>query len=410
MSQPAAPITAPVTAPVTATRDVPNTAAGILAAAKALAPVLRERSAEIEENRRLPADVVELVRATGAFRMGFSRAWGGPELTSMEQTEVVEALAYGDSGAGWAAMIGMDSGLYAAFLDEAVAKEMFPRLDMATAGLLFPTGRAERVEGGYRLTGRWQFGSGITHADWVISGAFLYQDGEPLLVDGSHDSLLLMVPAAEVRTIDTWHTTGLAGSGSRDYAIEDVFVPEERTLTFGTVRNGQGPLAQPEVHMRNMPGVPLGVARAALDWVRDQVLAKSPAGGGGWADSWRAQVVLAECEADFHATRSGVYAAMRRQWEVLEAGGTMDDLTPEERAALPLSRLHAFRTARSIVLRLYDLMQTASIYKPNPLDRWLRDTMTMCQHVVAQDKILQSAGAHLLGARPGFPLSLGITS
>jgi alkylation response protein AidB-like acyl-CoA dehydrogenase len=303
-------------------------------------------------------------------------------------------------------MIGMDSGLYASFLDERVAKEMFPRLDMTTAGLLFPTGRAERVDGGYRLTGRWQFGSGITHADWVISGAFIYEDGEP--VDGSHDSILLMVAREDVEIIDTWHTTGLAGSGSCDYAIHDVFVPEGRTLTFGTVRNGAGPLAQPEVHMRNMPGVPLGVARAALDWVREQVVAKSsPA--GRWADNWRVQVSLAECEADFNATRSAVYGAMRRQWEVLEAGGTLDDLTPEERAALPLSRLHAFRTARSIVMRLYDVMQTASIYRPNPLERWLRDTLTMCQHVVAQDKILQSAGAHLLGSRPSFPLSLGIT-
>ncbi|GAA2556662.1 MULTISPECIES: acyl-CoA dehydrogenase family protein [Streptomyces] len=394
---------------MTNTRAVPNTAAEILAAAKALAPQLRERAAEIEQNRRLPADVVELIRSTGAFRMGFSKAWGGPELTSVEQTEVVEALAYGDSSAGWAAMIGMDSGLYASFLDETVAKEMFPRLDMATAGLLFPIGRAERVDGGYRLSGRWQFGSGITHADWVISGAFIYEDGEPYLVDGAHDSILLMVPQADVEIIDTWNTTGLAGSGSCDYAIHDVFVPEGRTLTFGAVRNGEGPLAQPEVHMRNMPGVPLGVARAALDWVRAQVVAKSRPGGGGWSDNWRVQVTLAECEADFNATRSAVYGAMRRQWEVLEAGGTLDDLTPEERAALPLSRLHAFRTARSIVMRLYDLMQTASIYKPSPLDRWLRDTMTMCQHVVAQDKILQSAGAHLLGGRPSFPLSLGIT-
>ncbi|MGW4033987.1 acyl-CoA dehydrogenase family protein [Streptomyces sp. NPDC004838] len=394
---------------MTNTQAVPNTAAGILAAAKALAPQLRERAAEIEQNRRLPADVVELVRATGAFRMGFSKAWGGPELTSVEQTEVVEALAYGDSSAGWAAMIGMDSGLYASFLDETVAKEMFPRLDMSTAGLLFPTGRAERVEGGYRLTGRWQFGSGITHADWVISGAFIHQDGAPLLVDGSPDSILLMVPRADVEIIDTWHTTGLSGSGSCDYAIHGVFVPDGHTLTFGEVRNGEGPLAQPEVHMRNMPGVPLGVARAALDWVREQVKAKSAPTGTGWADAWRVQVTLAECEADFNATRSAVYGAMNRQWDVLAAHGTLDDLTPEERAALPLSRLHAFRTARSIVMRLYDIMQTSAIYKSSPLDRWLRDTITMCQHVVAQDKILQSAGAHLLDRRPSFPLSLGIT-
>ncbi len=122
----------------------PQTAAEILMRAKAAAPRLRARSEEIERERRLPADVVELLRSTGVFRMGFSRDWGGPGLTSMEQTEVIEALSYGDTSAGWCAMIGSDTGLYASFLDEAVAREMFPHLDMVTAGLLFPVGRAER--------------------------------------------------------------------------------------------------------------------------------------------------------------------------------------------------------------------------------------------------------------------------
>ncbi|MBW4718019.1 acyl-CoA dehydrogenase family protein [Saccharothrix obliqua] len=380
---------------------VPETGEAILARAREIAPLLRERSADIEAARRLPADVVALLRDAGVFRTGFGRDWGGPEMTSAQQTEVVEAVAYGDASAGWCAMIGMDTGLYARFLEPAVAKEMFPSIDMTTAGLLFPTGRAEIVPGGYRLTGRWQFGSGITHADWVVSGAMLFRDGLP---DGEpQNSMLMMVPREQVEVVDTWHTTGLAGSGSCDYTISDVFVPAEHTLLFSEVHGPAGPLAQAEVHMRNMPGVPLGVARAALDHVRETAAAK------GWADNYRTQVTIAECEADFAATRAGVYEALRRQWDVLSAGGTLNDLTPRERAALPLSRLHAFRTARSIVTRLYDLMQTSSIYRPSPLDRWLRDTTTMCQHIVAQDRILQTAGAHLLGGSPAFPLALGIT-
>ncbi|WP_280268430.1 acyl-CoA dehydrogenase [Nocardia wallacei] len=377
-------------------------AAEILARAQSVAPLLRERAEEIEHLRRLPGDVVELLRDTGVFRMGFGRHWGGPELTSIEQTEVIAALAYGDASAGWCAMIGSDTGLYASFLAEPVARQMFPSLDMVTAGLLFPVGHAEIVPGGYRLTGRWQFGSGITHADWVVSGAFLFRDGEPAPgPDGTpHDSRLMMVPRKQVQVIDTWHTTGLSGSGSCDYTITDVFVPAEHTLVFADVHGPAGPLAQPEVHMRNMPGVPLGVARAALDHVRAESASR--------ADDYRLQVTLADCEADYHATRCGVYAALRQEWEVLAAGGTMADLSPEQRAALPLSRLHAFRTARSVVTRLYDLRQTAAIYRPSPLDRWLRDTTTMCQHIVAQDRILQSAGAHLTGGTPSFKLCLGL--
>lgn len=379
---------------------------GILERARALAPVLRERAGEIERARRLPPDVVESLRATGVFRMGFARDWGGPELTSIEQTEVIEALSHGDPSAGWCAMIGSDTGLYARFLARGAAERMFPSLDMVTAGLLFPTGRADVVAGGFRLTGRWQFGSGITHADWVISGAFRYRDGTPEPGPGGsgRGSILLMVPRADVEVHDTWHTTGLAGSGSCDYSITDLFVPREHTLFLSDVRDGSGPLAQPEVHMRNMPGVPLGVARAALDHATEAAVA------AGRADDYRTQITLAECEGDFAASRQAVYGALGRQHEVLAFGGTLDDLTARELAALPLSRRHAFRTARSIVTRLYDLLQTSAIYRPSPLDRWLRDTTTMCQHIVAQDRILQTAGAHLLGARPSFPLALGLTA
>ena len=384
----------------------PGDATEILRRARALAPVLRERADEIERARRLPSDVVESLRATGVFRMGFARDWGGPELSSIAQTEVIEALSYGDASAGWCAMIGSDTGLYAAFLDRDAAERMFPVLDLVTAGLLFPSGRADAVAGGYRLTGRWQFGSGVTHADWVVSGAFRYRDGVPEPGPGGvgHGSILLMVPRSDVEVLDTWHTTGLAGSGSCDYTITDLFVPRVHTLLFSEVRGGTGVLAQPEVHMRNMPGVPLGVARAALDHAREAAVA------AGRSDDYRTQIILADCEADFAATRHAVYGALRRQHEVLASGGTLDDLTALERAALPLSRRHAFRTARSIVARLYDLSQTSAIYRPSPLDRWLRDTTTMCQHIVAQDRILQTAGAHLLGARPSFPLALGVTA
>ena len=383
----------------------PGDANEILARARALAPVLRDRADEIERARRLPPDVVESLRATGVFRMGFARDRGGPELSSIEQTEVIEALSYGDPAAGWCAMIGSDTGFYASFLDRGTAEQMFPVLDMITAGLLFPNGHAETVPGGYRLTGRWQFGSGVTHADWVVSGAFRYRDGkpEPGPPGIPHASVLLMVPRADVEVLDTWHTTGLAGSGSCDYTITDVFVPGERTFLFSDASGGTGVLTQPDAHMRNMPGVPLGVARAALDHARETAVA------AGRSDDYRTQITLADCEADFAATRNGVYGTLRRQHDVLAAGGTLDDLTPLERAALPLARRHAFRTARSIVSRLYDLAQTVAIFRSSPLDRWLRDTATMCQHVVAQDRILQTAGAHLLGGRPSFPLALGIT-
>jgi indole-3-acetate monooxygenase len=391
--------------------DEPLTADTILARARALAPHLRERAAEIERLRRLPDDIVDMLRGTGVYRMGFNREWGGPELSSIQQLEVIEALSYGDAATGWVAEAGANTGLWATYLDRAVAREMFDGLDVITVGALFPVGRAEKVPGGYRLSGRWTFGSGIANCDWVISGAFVYRDGRPEPSPGGdpHDSRQFMVRAADVSIVDDWHPTGLIGTGSCDYVISDVFVPEEHTLSFDTVRDPSGPHTQPEAFMRHMPGIPLGVARAALDHVRELVGSRSRA-GRRWADDPFAQMTIAECEADFAATRHGVLGALRRQAEVLGAGGTLDDLTVDERAAPPLSRLHSFRTARSIVTRLYDLLQTAAIHRSSPMDRWLRDTTTMCQHVFAQNRILQSGGAHLLGGTPEFRLCLGIVS
>jgi alkylation response protein AidB-like acyl-CoA dehydrogenase len=397
---------------MTTVADEPRTATEIIARAKALAPVLRARSAEIEEAGQLPPDVVEMLRATGVHRMCFRREWGGPELTSMEQTQVAEALAYGDASAAWCGIIGANTGLLANFLEPDVVREVYPRLDVVTAGVLAPAGRADKVPGGFRLSGQWSFGSTIHHADWVMSGAFVFENGEPYASpDGSnpHESRQFLVPQHEVEILDNWDTTGLRGSGSSDYRITDVFVPDGHTLTFDNPRCEPHPLAQPESFMRSLCGVPLGVARAALDYARECVTQRvDRMTGTDWADIWRVQVTLAECEADFNATRHGVYSAMARQWEVLSAGGTLDDLTMNERAASPIAWLHAFRTSRSIVNRLFDLLQTWSIHRSSPMDRWMRDTATMCQNLSAQDAILESAGAYLLGRRPKFRICLGI--
>ena len=391
------------------TVTAPNTATEIMAAVRAIRPELRARSAEIEQCRQLPADVVELLRGTGVFRLGFAADLGGPGLTSAEQSRVLEELATGNASAAWCAMVGMDSGLFAEYLSPQAVRDMFPSPDLVTAGMLAPAGRAERAPGGYRLTGRWSFGSGITHADWVTAGAHVFVDGEKeFSVDGRPNWRVLMVRADEVGLVDNWHSTGLAGSGSTDYTIDDVFVPEEHTFSFARSRNPAGPLSTPDLQVRKMPGVPLGVARAALEYTREVVSTKViRATGAPLAQDYRAQVVIGECTADLAVIRHAVYRSLDDRWNRL-ADTAFEDFTPEQRVATMLTRSRAFRGARSIVRRLYDLLATASVYRVSPLDGWLRDVETMCQHTVAQDQITQSAGAFLVGGTPSFPLALGI--
>jgi alkylation response protein AidB-like acyl-CoA dehydrogenase len=387
--------------------DGPNSADEILARARAAAPILRARADDIERTRCLPDDVVELLRSTGVFRMAVPLDWGGPELNSIDQTKVIEALAIGDASAAWCAMIGMDTPIYAGHLEESVARELFPSPDMITAGLIRPAGRADRVPGGYRVSGRWAFGSGITHADWVVAGCFVYNGGEfePSPRGGPRHWRIMLARPDQFEIMDTWHTTGLAGSGSQDYAASDLFVPEEHSFSLADPRR-PGPLFAPDSILRNMPGVPLGVARAALDMVREIATTRiDRTTSRAWAQDYRVQMTIAEAEMELGASREAVYGSLQRLWDRLESGG---ELSVDERIGAVLARVNSFRVARSIVSRLVDLSATAAIYRPSPLDRWLRDLNVMRQHVSAQDQVIQSAGAFMLGGVPQEPFNLGI--
>ncbi|MEU0032255.1 acyl-CoA dehydrogenase family protein [Streptomyces sp. NPDC006335] len=390
-----------------AVTETPLTAEEILARARALAPRLRERAEDMENERQLPADVVELLRGTGVFRMALPKAWGGPELDAMQQTEVIEALAIGDASAAWCAMIGMDTPIYAGFLAENVARRLLADPDVVTAGAIMPMGRAERVPGGYRVTGQWHFGSGITHSTWVVGGVLVTRGGElePGPAGAPGNWRIIVAPVEDFEIQDTWYTTGLAGSGSRDYRTENLYVPEEYTFSFAAPRV-TGATATSDAVLRNMPGVPLGVARAAIDHVRQMAATRvDRATGTPWSENYRVQTTIAQAEMDLSAARYAVYGSLREQWEILEAG---DVPTPDEQVATVLARVGAFRTARSVVASLFDLVATAAVYRPSALDRWLRDLNTMCQHVIAQDQVIQSAGAHLLGGVPHNAYSVGV--
>ncbi|WP_233434595.1 acyl-CoA dehydrogenase family protein [Nocardia yamanashiensis] len=273
-------------------REIPNTATSILAAAKAIAPALRARSAQIESDRRLPSDVVELLRGTGVFRMGFGTEFGGPALTAAEQTRVLEALAYGDTSAAWCAMVGMDSGLFSTYMAPDAVRELFPTMDESIAGMLAPGGRAERVADGYRLSGQWSFASGISHADWVFAGAHVTHGGDVVRTPGGNPEWrVMLLPPRQVQLIDRWHTTGLNGTGSLDYTIDDVFVPEQYSFSFREPRVSTGPLSTPDLQMRKMPGVALGVARAALDHAREVARTKVDRSTGvPWSQDYQGAV------------------------------------------------------------------------------------------------------------------------
>ncbi len=375
--------------------------AEITAAARRLALGLPERSAEIEQARRLPPDLVQALREAGVFGMAVARSRGGPELTPTQMCEVVEIIARGDGAVGWCAGIGMDAGIYAAYLRPEAARELFPRNDLATAGWVFPAGRAERADGGWRITGRWQFSSGITHADLVVCGCSEFEGGDPIMAEGGLPAWrIAILPAADVTVLDTWHTTGLRGTGSHDYEVDGVFVPDAHTFSFYSRRLEEGPLyARTDTFLRKMAGVPLGIAAGALEFATGFLSKKIelPQGRPA-AASARIQAAIGRAEALVGASRAYVYRTLDDDWQALLAGA------PVPLGTAALARQFAFESCQEAVQLLYDTVGSTSIYTGRtPLDQALRDLITARQHVAAQDRMREFVGELRLGGTPIFP-------
>lgn len=377
----------------------------ILANARSMAPAIAVRSGEIEELRRLPDDLVADLRAAGFFRMGRSRAKGGPQMTLVQHLEVIEVLAEADPSVGWCVKIGTDSGLIAEFLPPDASVRLLPHPDMITAGQFTAgRGRLERAEGGYHLSGRFPFGSGITHADVVMTGAMVCERGEPVVgTNGLPESRLAFCRADELVIEDTWHTHGLRGSGSTHYRAEEVFVPEDQALLIeAAMFAGRDPLYSSGFNwVTTMAAVPLGTARRALDEARaliaegrgsipPQPLGKLP----------HVREVIGEAETLYGAARAFLYTAASEFWAELEAG------TPavETKGRLALANVNSFRMAAEVTRKLFDVMGAHAVFAGHPLERLARDALTLNQHMIIARAAFATYGAMMLGEEHPSPL------
>lgn len=371
----------------------------ILVNAGAIAALLAKEGTSSEHDRRLTRRAVDALRATGVFRMSMPRAWGGPELDICAQVTILEELAAADGSAGWCAMIGADGGYYTAALDDETGRRLYPDLDLVTAGWVAPAGKLHRVEGGYRLEGRWQFGSGCTHADVIVGGAIVYDGAAPVIGPGGRpEARVAMLPADGVEIFDTWETTGLAGSGSHDYGIDGAFVPAEQTFRLGDLRRGrEGTLyAWPGMFFANLAAVPLGIARAALASADELLAGKVIVPGRRPArDDTAVRTAVARAHAMVGAARSYVFDVLGATWATLDAGR---EPSHAQRAALAGMQPHSARACLDAVRLLADTVGSASIYRTSPIERHRRDLETIAQHILAQARTFEMAGALWLGA------------
>lgn len=379
----------------------PRQGGEILERVRDLLPGIRAAAVETERAGRLGDALVESLKGAGVFGMAMPEAMGGAEADPMTQLEVVETLSVADGSVGWVAMIGSDGGYYAAHLSEAAAEEIYADREIVTASVLVPRGRALRVDGGYRVTGHWPFGSASLHADWFVGGCLVVgEDCAPLMGEAGHPIVrMTFFPASACKVHDNWRTTGLAGSGSNDWSVEDVFVPEAHSFSlFEKARIDRPLYAYPWFIVANAPGVSLGLARAAIDELCTLAEKKvSLPGGSRLRDDLLVQRAVALAEAELGSARSYLYEATAALFETVCAGR---EPTLAERATYRLAGIHAFRAAKSAAGRMYEAGGGSALYASSPLDRIWRDVSTITQHAFANERGYGEVGRAFLGLDP----------
>jgi alkylation response protein AidB-like acyl-CoA dehydrogenase len=374
----------------------------ILENVRALEPKIRASAEAIEAERRLPPELARNLMEAQVFRMGTPHAYGGPELDPMSQVRVVEELARIEGSVGWLSMISSAGSFLAAFLDPPVAQRFFGDVNHVLAGNLRPPQRADLVDGGYRVSGRFRFGSGCQHASIVACGCVVYERGEPRLNRAGEPHMrVMLVPISKVTIIDVWDTTGMRGTGSNDYIVDNVFVPFEESPSMAEPPRYQAPLyAFPQMFLVSHAGVPLGIARSALDFVIDLSGRKEMTVGKLIRDDTQAQETIGWAEAHLGAARAFVYSTLEGLWATLCQG---DRPTARQHANYRLMITYSHQAAKQLISKLYDLAATSAIFRTNRLERDMRDIMTACQHRVVHLKMYRPAGRMLLGLGPEEP-------
>jgi len=378
--------------------DTPQLTYGELdRAAEDVSALARERADETERERRLPDELVSSLRASGLFRAGAPTSLGAVQAPPAVTLRCAETVARGDASAGWCVSIAATSSLLAAYLPSDGAQEIFGDADAVAAGVWAPRGLARPIDGGLRVSGRWAFCSGIKHSDYLFAGCVL-ETGAPR-DSGPPVLRVVAIPTAELEILDTWHTSGLRGTGSHDAVADDVFVPMRRTLSLlDEPPTVDAPLYRFPIFgffALSIAAAALGNARGAIDDLVQLAAGKVGLGSSRTlAERPATQAAVAEAEASMRAARAFYYEAIDDAWR---AAHLPETVPVELRAAVRLAATHAVRTAAEIARSMYDLGGGSAIYDDSPLQRRFRDAHTATAHFQVNPATWELTGRLLVG-------------
>ncbi|WP_111508770.1 acyl-CoA dehydrogenase family protein [Mycobacterium kyogaense] len=366
--------------------------------------LVREQAAASESQRTLSPSVVDMMWSTGLMSAFNPTPAGGVEPSFAQMIETWIEMAWQDGSFGWVGIANLPSSFAAAaYLPDDGFAEVFTAHDnhVTMGGQFFPNGQGVAVDGGYRLTGSWSFGSGTGHAEYVAAGFLPMVDGEMQWIsEGVPDMRVAIVPRADVDFHDGWHVQGLKATGSYDYAIDDVFVPHGRTFALFTREPLRG--ASPATRMGMMPVTAaghaawaLGVAKSMLDDVAELAATKYRMSDmAALATRPTFQKGLARHVAAWRAARLLVLDAFGTAEAAVAAG---DELTPTMRADMRVAAVHATDTARECAEWAHLAAGTTAIREGSRLERAFRDIYTGTQHAFISEKVAIDAAQVWLG-------------
>lgn len=376
-----------------ASRAVP-----FLESINALAGFVREHRASFDRDRRVSEEVYGRLAEAGLFRLWLPEAVGGPQLTPLEFLDVVEAAAALDGSVGW--IVGNGGGMSRAggYLSEPAARAIYDDRKAFVASSTAAVGKAQPVEGGFRVSGKWFFASGTHHATWFMGLC------APVLADGTDGEVFCCyLPREQVSIRDTWNVSGLRGTGSCEFEATDVFVPAKHTHGFlapvpaqpGSVYR----LPHVSVFAWSVATVPLGIARGALDSFKAIATQKTRAGTVSvMREREIVQALTGRAETLHAAARALLVKAMTDLEAALDAGGP--DLV-RARLRLRTAACHAAETAVQIANMLAAEAGAISIFESSPLERAVRDIHAAAKHIAMSPNVYTTAGRVELGLEPG---------
>jgi alkylation response protein AidB-like acyl-CoA dehydrogenase len=378
-------------------------------AARAFGPAIGNAAERIERDRLIPRELVDALFDAGLFTMLLPASLGGAELDLPTYVRAIEEVARADGSVAWC--LGQANGLaaYMAYIDPNVAREVFAqgRTILANGpGEGNRPGRAVEVDGGYRVTGKWLFASGIGHATWLLAICNLFDrtGGESPRhdADGKPAWRLMLLPKSSAELHDVWHVSGLRGTGSQGFSVSELFVPRAFTVHFAAdARHEHGPLylySNNGIFGPTFGSVALGLAHASLADIVDFAAGKVPRGmERSIRENATVQAAVATAQARLGAARAFLHTTLADVWTTVARDGV---LNVDQRVAVRLAATHATHEAAAVVDTAYTLAGSNAIFEDRPFERRFRDIHAVTQQLQGRKAHFEHVGRYLLGLEP----------